>query len=83
LVSHIWGDGDPWRDADGTHIPLRSRVEQVAVDTEHGALPSRLHHQGKVVSRGTYLMHVIFDHDNQLIALRPHLVRVLKAPDGR
>jgi len=83
LASDPWGDADPWRDAEGTHISLRSRVEQVAVDIEQGALPSRLHQQGQVVSRGTYLVHVIFDHSNQLTALRPHLLRVLKAPGGR
>jgi hypothetical protein len=53
LTSDPWGDADPWREAEGTHIPLRSRVEQVAVDIEHGALTSRLHQQGQVVSRGT------------------------------
>lgn len=73
---------DPWRDAVGTPIPLQSRVEQVTVDTEHGALPSRLHRQGQVVGRGTNLLYVRFDHDSQLIALRPHLLRVLNTPDG-
>jgi hypothetical protein len=73
---------DPWRDAEGNLIPLLSRVEQVVVDTEHGALASRLHQQGQVVGRGTNLLYVLFDHDSQLIALRPHLVRVLDTPDG-
>jgi hypothetical protein len=73
---------DPWRDAEGTPISLQSRVEQVAVDKEHGALASRLHHQGQVVGRGTTLVYVLFDHDSQLIALRPHLLRVLNTTDG-
>ncbi len=73
---------DPWRDAEGTPIPLQSRVEQVVVDKEHGALPSRLHQQGQVTGRGTNLVYVLFDHGNQLIALRPHLVRVLDTPDS-
>ncbi len=53
------------------------------MDTEHGALASRLHQQGQVIGRGTGgLVYVLFDHDSQLIALRPHLVRVLDMPDG-
>lgn len=74
---------DPWRDAEGTPIPLQSWVEQIAVDTEHGALPSRLHQQGQAVGRGTGgLVYVRFDHGNQLIALRSRLLRVLDTPDG-
>lgn len=73
---------DPWRDAEGTPIALQSRVEQVVVDTEQGALASRLHQQGQVVGRGTTLVYVLFECDRQLIALRPHLVRVLDTPDG-
>lgn len=67
----------------GHPYPLQSRVEQVTVDTEHGALPSRLHQQGQVVGRGTYLLYVIFDHGDRLVALRPHLVRVLETRHGR
>ncbi len=73
---------DPWRDAEGTPIPLPSRVEQVVVDKEHGALACRLHQQGQVVGRGTTLVYVLFAHDRQLIALQPHLVRVLPRPGG-
>jgi hypothetical protein len=73
---------DPWRDIEGTHIPLQSRVEQVVVDTEHGALASRLHQQGQVLGRGTNLVYVLFECDSQLIALRPHLLRLLDTPDG-
>ena len=72
----------PWRDAEGTPIPLQSRVEQVVVDKEHGALSCRLHQQGQVIGQGTNLLYVRFDRGNQLIALRPHLVRVLETPDG-
>jgi hypothetical protein len=73
---------DPWRDTEGTHIPLQSHVEQVVVDTEHGALASRLHQQGHVLGRGTNLVYVLFECDSQLIALRPHLLRLLDTPDG-
>ena len=73
-------DSDPWRDAEGVHIPIQSRVEQVAVDKNHGALRDRLHHRGQVIGRGLHLIFVRFDHGNQLIALRPHHVRVIKAP---
>jgi hypothetical protein len=68
---------DPWRDAHGTPIPLQSRIEQIAVDKSHGALPSRLHQQGQVVGRGTTRLTVRFDHENHLVRIRPHLVRVL------
>jgi hypothetical protein len=72
---------DPWRDAQGTHIAL-FRIEQIAVNKEHGVLPSRLHQQGRVINRGHNRLYVRFDDDNQLISLRPHLVRVLDAPRG-
>ena len=71
-----------WRDVDGTPIPVPCRIEQIAVSKEHGALPSRLHQQGQVIGRGTSRLQVRFD-DNQVISLRPHLVRVLEeTPDG-
>jgi hypothetical protein len=71
-----------WRDVDGTPIPLLCRIEQIAVSKEHGALPSRLHQQGQVIGRGTNRLQVRFD-DNQVISLRPHLVRVLEnTPDN-
>lgn len=75
-------DSDPWRDAKGVHIPLQSRVEQVAVDKNHGALRERLHQRGQVIGRGHHLIYVRFDHGNRLIALRPHHVRVIKASAG-
>jgi hypothetical protein len=66
----------PLYDAEGTEIPLWCRVEQVAVDKAHGAHPARLHQQGQVIGQSAHLVYVLFD-DYQLIALRPHLVRVL------
>ncbi|MGH3772782.1 MAG: hypothetical protein ACRDRW_15560 [Pseudonocardiaceae bacterium] len=73
---------NPPRDADGTFIPLRSRVEQVAVDKAYGALPSRLHQYGQVVGQSADLLYVRFDHEYYLTSLRPHLVRLVQAPDG-
>lgn len=70
----------PLHDAEGTTIPFRCRVEQVAVDKAHGAHPSRLHQQGDMIGRSADRVYVRFDCDRQLIALRPHLVRVLDAP---
>jgi hypothetical protein len=67
----------PLHDAEGTNIPLWCRVEQVAVDKAHGAHPARLHQQGQVIGQSADLVYVRFEHDHQLIALRPHLVRVL------
>jgi hypothetical protein len=72
----------PLRDAEGTDIPLQSRVEQITVDKTHGALPCRLHQQGQVIGRDAHLLYVRFDRDYQMIALRPHLVRVLETPEG-
>jgi hypothetical protein len=71
----------PWRDADGTPIRLRSWVEQIAVDEDRGALPDRLHKRDEVVGRGTEAVYVVFDRD-YLVALPPHLMRVLTAPGG-
>ena len=64
---------DPWCDADGTPIPQHCRIEQIAVHKEHGALPSRLHKQGQVISRGISRLTVRFD-DNTVVRIRPHLV---------
>jgi hypothetical protein len=36
---------DPWRDVDGTHIPVGARVEQITEAKEHGALRARVHQQ--------------------------------------
>ena len=54
---------DPWCGAEGTPIALRCRVEQIAVDPAHGALPCRLYRHGQVVGRGIGLLYVIFDYD--------------------
>jgi hypothetical protein len=93
LASDPWRDAEgnplplrdiPLHDAEGTRIYLSSqvRVEQVAVDEAHGALPSRLHRQGEVIGRGRDRLYVRFDLEYQLVILRPHLVRVLTTPDG-
>ncbi|MEO7196090.1 MAG: hypothetical protein ABIZ05_14975 [Pseudonocardiaceae bacterium] len=72
---------NPLRDADGTLIPLQSRVEQIKVDKNHGALPDRLNHKGKVVGRDFDQIYVRFDHEYHLTRLRPNLVRVIETPD--
>jgi hypothetical protein len=69
-----------WRDAHGTPIALRARVEQIAVDPAHGALPSRLHQHAQVIGRGAGLLYVIFERDQQPATLPPHLLRVLSTP---
>ncbi len=73
---------DPWRDVDGTHIPEQCRVEQISVNSDYGAMPSRLHQQGRVVGRGKNRLHVRFDVDNKVVSVRPHLVRVLTTSGG-
>lgn len=73
---------DRWHDADGTSIPQQCRIEQIGVHRDHGALPSRLHKQGQVLGRGINRLNVQFDHENTVISIRPHLVRVVTTPDG-
>jgi len=69
-------------DAEGTEIRWRCRVEQVAVDKAGGAYPDRLHEPGDVIGRSAHLIYVRFDHGSQTpIPLRPHLVRLIEAPD--
>ncbi len=71
-----------WCDVDGVPIALFSQVEQVSDGAEPRALSSRLHQQGQVVGRGCESLLVCFP-GNQVISLRPDLVRVLDAaPDG-
>lgn len=69
---------EPWRDAEGTHIPVGARVEQVAVAKEHGALASRAHQRAQVIrwGRGTRLL-VRFEGETEPVSIRPHLLRVL------
>ncbi|MGH3809413.1 MAG: hypothetical protein ACRDRU_22860 [Pseudonocardiaceae bacterium] len=74
---------DPWRDAGDVHVDLGCRVEQIAVAKEHGALASRLHRQGRVTGRGGSRLRIHFDGEDTVTSVRPHLVRVLKTPDGR
>lgn len=61
------------RDVDGTPTPFQGRVEQVAVEEDHGAL----HAQGKVIGRGTHRVYARVARDQEMIALRPRLVRVI------
>lgn len=69
----------PLLDAEGTEIPWRSRVEQIAVNAAHGALPARLHHQGEVIGRGPDVVYVIFDREYSPTCLRSRLVRLIPA----
>ncbi len=62
---------DRWRHAHGTHIPEQGRVEQVEARKEHGAMPSRLHKQGHVTSRGNVRLIVLFDGENKPPASGP------------
>lgn len=56
---------DPWRGAHGAPIPQQCRIEQIAVEKVHGALPSRLHKQGEVLGRGLTRLNVLFDDDRR------------------
>jgi hypothetical protein len=74
---------DPWRDVDGTPIPVGARVEQVAVAKEHGAQSARLHQRGEVIrcgsgtGRGHLRLYVRFQGEDESVSIRPHLVRVI------
>lgn len=68
-------------DVDGIPIALFSEVEQVAEDTEPTVLASRLHQHGQVVGQGLDSVYVRF-RDNQVISVRPELVRVLGDTSG-
>ena len=72
---------DPWLDAYGIQIQQHGRIEQVAVDKAHGALPSRLHKRGQVIGCGTTRVNVRFDDEHEVVRIRPHLLRVLDASD--
>jgi hypothetical protein len=73
---------DRWRDVHGTPIAMFRWVEQIAESTERTPLPSHLHQHGQVVGLGEELLFVRFE-DDQVVSLRPHLVRVLDAaPEG-
>jgi hypothetical protein len=52
------------------------------VDKTHGALKERLGLRAQVTGLGTYLIYVRFERGGQLIALRPHHVRVIDATSG-
>ena len=64
---------DPWRNAEGTHIPVGAHVEQVAVAKEHGALTSRA--QVTRWGRGSRLL-VRLEGETEPVSIRPHLPRV-------
>ena len=74
---------DRWRDVEGNHISLFSRVEQVKESLQPRVLPSRLHQRGEVVGRSLDSLYVRFE-DNALVSLPPHLLRRLPdAPNER
>lgn len=74
----------PLHDANGSTLSLGDRVEQVTVDEDHGTLPSRLHHYGKIIGRDRDRVYVIFDQGWQyMVNLPPQHLRLLDTPDGR
>lgn len=73
---------DRWRDVDGTAIAVGVRVEQTEVDARMGALRTRLHQRGAVISQGTTRLVVRFDGEDQTVRIRPHLVQVLQLNTG-
>ncbi len=57
-----------WCDVEGTH-----KVEDIP---EPGALPSRLHQQGRVLGRGLDTLYIRFP-DNALVSPPPYLLRLV------
>src|SRR5262249_45414177 len=70
-------DRDPWRDAEGTPIPVGAVVEQTGIDVELGALRSRQGKRGQVLRRSATRLVVRFEGETTLARIRPHLVRVV------
>lgn len=68
---------DRLRDADGTHVAVGARVQQVEVHAGLGALRFRLHQRGEVIGRRTTRLVVRFDGQDQPVSIRPHLVQVI------
>jgi hypothetical protein len=67
---------DRWRDVRGNPITDGARVQQVAVDKAHGALPSRLGRSGTVTGRTrSTRLYVVFDGENRTVSIRPDLVK--------
>ncbi|MGH3973910.1 MAG: hypothetical protein ACRDS9_11395, partial [Pseudonocardiaceae bacterium] len=66
---------DRWRDVEGTHVRVGARVEQTETDPRMGALRSRLYRRGQVTSRGATRLVVRFDGEDQMVSIRPRLMR--------
>ncbi len=74
---------DPWRDVDGAPIPVDCQVVQIAIATEHGAIPRRLHRRGRVVRRVGFRVQVAFDGEaGEPASVRPFLIRVVASEGG-
>jgi hypothetical protein len=71
-------DRDPWRDAEGTPIPVGAVVEQTGVDLQLGALRSRLGKQGRVLRRSATRLVVRFEGETALARIQPELLRVVR-----
>ncbi|MDQ3764251.1 MAG: hypothetical protein M3460_22525 [Actinomycetota bacterium] len=68
---------DPWRDAQGTPIPVRGRVEQADIDAGLGALRSQLSKRDRMLRRSATRLVVRFEGETALTRIRPQLVRIL------
>lgn len=71
-----------WCDVEGIPISLFCEVEQVADGAEVSLLGCRLPQRGHVVGRGLDSVYVCFP-NNQVISVRPHLLRVVDDAAGR
>jgi hypothetical protein len=67
---------DPWRDVDGTPVPVGAWVAQTEVDAGLGALRAWLGKRGRVLRRSATRLVVRFAGESELVRIRPHLVRV-------
>jgi hypothetical protein len=62
---------------------VRAQIEQTDIDTELGALRSRLGKRGVVLRRSATRLVVRFEGETALTRIRPHLVRGLPGEVSR
>lgn len=67
----------PWQDAHATAVDVGARVEQVASDPQHGALPARCDALGTVVGYALTRVVVHFDGEAEPVTLRPAALAVV------
>lgn len=73
----------PWQDAFAVAVDVGARVQQVAIDHEHGALARRLGAFGTVVGYVMTRALVLFDGDDEPVTLRSGALAVVAPTAAR